>query len=197
LQVVVSWPAPGRGFKDVHKGDTDVMSMVDRIADDHEAKIDVEDVGNGAITVIVKAINRAKAKEIIALLRVQLLHRSTEVLWRARLLVNPPSNGGDLRVLLQSKEGTTGRHATAATTSNPDAAGFVAKMAKYKSDLATTLDKVTQVLRHDPNGMRMRVQFGTLLLNEWKKNKEEYDLAELGSLLRSVGTRGTSKMLNT
>ena len=193
---MVSWPAPGRGFKDVHKDDTDVMGMVNRIERDHEVQIDVEDVG-GAVTVIINAINRAKAKEIIALLRVQLLHRSTEELWRARLLVNPPSNGGDLRVTLQSKEGTTGRRATVAKTSNPDAAGFVAKMAKYKSDLATTLDKVTQVLRHDPNGMRMRVQFGTLILNEWKKDKEEYDLAELGSLLRSSGTRGTSKMLNT
>lgn len=192
----MSWPAPGRGFKDVHKGDTDVMSMLDRIAEDHVAKIDVEEVDR-TITVIVKAINREKAKEIIALLRVQLLHRSTEELWRARLLVNPPSNGGDFQAILQIKEGTTGRRVTATKTSNPDAAGFVAKTAKYKSDLATTLDKVTQVLRHDPNGMRMRVQFGTLILNEWKKDKEEYDLAELGSLLRSAGTRGTSKMLNT
>lgn len=198
-KVVVVWPAPGRGFKDVHNSDTDVMAMVSRIAKDHESMIEVEEV-DGAVTVTVQAINRAKAREIIALLRVQLLHRSAEELWRARLLVNPSSHGGDLRAILLKKDGTIGRYIAAAKTSNPegiDAAAFAAKMANYKSDLATTLDKTTQMLRHDPNGMRMKVQFGTLLLHQWKKDKVEYDLAELGALLRSAGTRGTSKMLNT
>ncbi|KAH6854561.1 hypothetical protein B0I37DRAFT_336555 [Chaetomium sp. MPI-CAGE-AT-0009] len=199
VAVVVSWPAPGRGFKDVHGSDTDVMAVISRIARDHEAMISVEDV-NSAVTVTVKATHRAKAAEIIALLRTQLLYRPEEELWRARLLVNPPSNGKDLlTVVLQCKEGTTGRRITAAKTKNLDGTnmtGVDEKEARYKADLAKTLDKATEVLRHDPNGMHMKVQFGTLILNEWKKDKVEYNFAELQALLRSAGTRGTSKMLN-
>ncbi|KAK3298919.1 uncharacterized protein B0H64DRAFT_430024 [Chaetomium fimeti] len=200
VAVVVSWPAPGRGFKDVHGSDTDVMAVISRTARDHEAMIEVEDV-DSAVTVTVKATNRAKAAKVIALLRTQLLHRPEEELWRARLLVNPPTNNNKdlLTVVLQSKEGTTGRCITAAKIKNlgsTDIGGVAEKKARYKADLAKTLDKATEGLRHEPNGMYMKVQFGTLILNEWKKDKVEYNFAELQALLRSAGTRGTSKMLN-
>jgi hypothetical protein len=186
------------GYKDVDPSDVDVSALLSRIAKEHVAEIKAEEV-DSAVTVTVKATNRAKAQEIIAILRDQLRYRpGEENVWRARLLVHPPSDGRDsLTVVLRSKENTPGRRATAATTESLEPAGDVATKADYKKELAKTLDQTAGILRHNPNGMRMKVQFGTLVINEWKKDKAEYTFAEIESLLSRAGSRGTAQMLST
>src|SRR5690349_14422724 len=98
------------GYKDLDPSDVDVSALLSRIAREHEAEIEAEEV-DSAVTVTVKATNRAKAQEIIGILRGQLLYRpGEENVWRARVLVHPPSDGRDsLTAVLQSKEGTAGR----------------------------------------------------------------------------------------
>ena len=41
----------------------------------------------------------------------------------------------------------------------------------------------------------MTVQFGTVVLDEWKKGKVEYNFAELESLVGRTGQRGTARIL--
>lgn len=174
--------------------------MLARAAKDHEAKIEVEDLEN-AIAVTVKATNRAKAREVLAIIRDQLLYRPGEdEVWRAHLMVRPPKDGGSsLTTVLPPREGATGRRAIALTAKLIPAGsdGGATTTIKYKTELMETLNHMAGVLRYTPNGMRMRAQFGSLLLDEWRKGKAKYSLAELEGLVRRAGTRGTAHMLNT
>jgi hypothetical protein len=184
-----------RGFKDVDPSDADVKALLSRIAQEHQATIEAEEVGQ-AVTVTVKAENRPVAEQVLAVLRNQLLyHPGEESVWRAGLLVHPPKGGkGGFTAVLQPKEGTTGRRATAATT-NALASVDSVEYNGYKTELTATLDNTAEVLRNTPTGMRMAVQFGTVILDEWKKGKAEYTFAELESLVRRTGQRGTAHIL--
>ena len=122
-------------------------------------------------------------------------------MWRAHLMVSPPKNGGSsLTAVLPPKEGATGRRAIAVAAkeliSIGSVGGAATTMDNYKTELMKTLDHTASILRYTPNGMRMRVQFGSLLLDEWKREKAEYSFAELDGLVRRAGTRGTAHMLN-
>ncbi|AEO54390.1 hypothetical protein MYCTH_2107129 [Thermothelomyces thermophilus ATCC 42464] len=200
VTVHVSWPAPMRGFKDIDPSDVDVAALLNRLAREHKAAIAAEEIGSN-IFVTVKATNRAKAQEVIGYLRSQLLYRPGEdSVWRARLLVYPPSDSWpSIVAALQTREGTTGRRITA-LTSQP--LGFVdtsiyPTKAEYKENLTAALNQTAEFLRNNPNGMRMKVQFGSLIVNEWTKDKTEYTLEELLRLINRVGTRGTARMLDT
>ena len=175
--------------------------MLSRIASEHGAKIEASEVGSG-VMLTVKTTTRPKAKEVIAVLRNQLRYRpGEENVWQANLLVNPPKDmEGHLTVALQPKEGSTGRRAIVTATTRDlasvDSAGLVEAKTKYKKEFTDALDHMAGILRYVPNGMRMRVHFGNLVLNEWKKDKSEYTLAELGSLVHRAGKRGTAQMLS-
>ncbi|KAK3903672.1 hypothetical protein C8A05DRAFT_14377 [Staphylotrichum tortipilum] len=200
VSVQVSWPSSLRGFKDVDPSDVDARAVFARIAKEHEAMIEVEDL-DGLISITVKATNRAKAREILQVLRDQLLYRPGEdEVWRAHLIVRPPKDGGSsLATVLPPKEGTTGRRAIAVASKELIPIGSVsglATMAKYRADLTKTLNHMAGILRYTPNGMRMKVRFGSLVLDEWRKDKPEYSLDELEALVRRAGTRSTAHMLN-
>jgi hypothetical protein len=195
LQVHVTLPAPTRGFKDVDPSDADVKALLSRIAQEHQAMIEAEEVGQ-AVAITVKAENRPVAHKVMAVLRDQLLYQpGEESVWRARLLVHPPKGGkGGFTAVLHPKEGTTGRRATAAST-NALASVDSVEYNGYKTELVATLNHTAEVLRKTPTGMRMAVQFGTVILDEWKKDKAEYTFAELENLVRRTGQRGTAHIL--
>jgi hypothetical protein len=189
------------GFKDIDPYDVDVKALLDGIAREHDARIEAEEI-DSTVSVTVQTTNRAKAKAVIAALRKVFLYRpGEETVWRARLLVSPPKDGTyALVAVLQPKEGTTGRRALAATPKVPtlvDQAGLVATETDYKKSLIKILDETAGHLRHIPNGMRMRVHFGSLVMDEWKKDKTEYTFTELESHVSRSGARGTAHMLNT
>ena len=199
--MVISWPSARHGYKDIAPADVDIKALLSRIASEYDAKIEASEVGSGVI-VTVKTTTRPKAKEVIAVLRDQLRYRpGEETVWQANLLVNPPKVvESHVAVILQPKEGSTGRRATVTATAKDiapiDSAGLVEAKIKYKKEFTDALDHMTDILRYVPSGMRMRVHFGTLVLNEWKKDKSEYTLAELGGLVHRAGKRGTSQMLS-
>jgi hypothetical protein len=195
LQVHVTLPAPTRGFKDVDPSDADVKALLSRIAQEHQAMIEAEEVGQ-AVAITVKAENRPVAHKVMAVLRDQLLYQpGEESVWRARLLVHPPKGGkGGVTAVLHPKEGTTGRRATAAST-NALASVDSVEYNGYKTELVATLNHTAEELRKTPMGMRMAVQFGTVILDEWKKDKAEYIFAELENLVRRTGQRGTAHIL--
>lgn len=194
------WPAKGRGYKEIDPSDVDLKALLSRVAREHEAKIEADEVANG-ITIAVKAVTRARAQQVILLLRDQLLSRhGEEKVWVANLLVSPPKDGGRcLTVVLQSKEESAGRRATAVPTKNLAPANSIdpgATGTEYKKKLLESLDHIAGIVRYIPTGMRMRVQFGTLSLNQWKKDKTEYNLDELNGLVRLAGARATAQMWN-
>ncbi|KAL2159267.1 hypothetical protein VTH06DRAFT_2702 [Thermothelomyces fergusii] len=200
VTVHVSWPAPMHGFKDIDPSDVDITALLNRLAREHKAAIKAEELGSN-IFVTIRATNRAKAKEVIGYLRSQLLYRPGEDnVWRARLLVHPPSDSWKPTVAaLQPREGTTGRRITALTSrtlGSVDTSACPTK-AEYENDLTAALNQTVEFLRSNPNGMRMKVLFGSLIVNEWTKDKTEYTFAESLRLVNRVGTRGTARMLDT
>lgn len=200
MQVHIAWPLPKHGYKDVDPSDVDVKAVFSRIAREHEAEIEAEEV-DSAVTVTVKAKNRPRAQKVINALRDQLLYRpGEESAWRTNPLVLPPKAAeGCFTAVLQPKEGTTGRRVTAlpVEASEPvDPAGVVAKMSDFKTELTKAFDHMAGILRWTPSGMRMRVQFGTLVLDEWRKDKTGYNFADIKNLVGRAGTRGTAHMLS-
>ncbi|KAK4103134.1 hypothetical protein N658DRAFT_422271 [Parathielavia hyrcaniae] len=196
----LSWPAPMRGFKDIDPADDDVETLLARIASEHDAKVEAEEQ-DAAVSVTIMAMNRAKAQEVIAAVRKQFLYRpGEESVWRVQLVVNPPKDGSNcLTAVLKSRKDATGRRITAVTNKNrmpADGVSLTETKTGYKKALIKMLDEVASHLRHNPNGMQMRVHFGMLVLNEWKKDKNEYSLPELDSMVSRAGTRGTTYFSN-
>ncbi|KAK4240719.1 hypothetical protein C8A03DRAFT_13020 [Achaetomium macrosporum] len=200
VTVHVVLPAPMRGFKDVDPSDVDVKALLSRIAREHDSMVEAE-ANDSGVTVTVSACNRTKAQDVITVIRGHLKYQpGEEGVWRTRLLVHPPSDGKScFTAVLQPKEGTTGRRVIAAEPeglkpNDPD--DIVSLELEYRSQFAQAINRTGRILLSNPNGMRMRVQFGTLVLDEWKKDKTEYSFAELCGLVHRVGTRGTAHMVN-
>ncbi|KAL2019461.1 hypothetical protein VTK56DRAFT_9577 [Thermocarpiscus australiensis] len=195
VKIHVMLPAFDRGIRDVDPSDLVLNTLLSQIADEHESQIAIDEDG-----FTITAASRAKAKGVIVDLRKQLLYRpGEENVWRAHLLVNAPRDGKNrFRAVLQAKEGAVGVRPVSTTI--PDLAPVdlndaATAKTEYKEELNQTLDRVAEILRHDPNKMRMRVQFGQSVLDEWKKGKEEYTFTELGNLVRRAGARSTAHIV--
>lgn len=183
------------GFKDVDPSDLNLKAAFSRVEVEHECKVEVEESGT---SIIVKAANRGKAKETVAALRELLLYQpEEESVWRTQILIYVARNGKDhFRALLQQTEGSVGVRPVAMAISGVEVADVAAAKAEYKQELGWALDGTARVLRHDPNAMRMRVHFGNITLDEWKRGKTDYTFADLGNLVRRAGVRGTARMMN-
>ncbi|KAL2132576.1 hypothetical protein VTI74DRAFT_3631 [Chaetomium olivicolor] len=197
VTVHVALPAPTHGYMDVDPSDVEIKALFSRIAREHGADIKAEDAGS-AVIVTIKATTRANAKAVTKELRRQLLYRpGEESVWRAHLVVHPPEAGrAGFTAVLKPMEGTTGRRVTVGP-SRDTADSNEADLARdqYNNDLARALNYVAAILQRNPAEMQMRVRFGTLILDEWRKNKINYTFAETTSLLRRAGARGTAHML--
>lgn len=188
------------GYKELDPSDVDIRTLFSRVAQEYGVEVEADE--SGPVTVLtVKATNRAKASAAIAELQDHLLYRPGEDnVWRVQLLIHPPKVGkANFTAVLKPREGDVGVRPTAATKEslmlvNPG--DEAAAKAEYKDQLRQTLDHATRILRHTPNGMRMRVQFGALVLDEWTKGKVDYTFAELANLLRRAGPRGTARAVN-
>ncbi|KAH6630634.1 hypothetical protein B0J18DRAFT_363894 [Chaetomium sp. MPI-SDFR-AT-0129] len=198
VSVCVSWPAPKRGFKDVDPADGDIKRLLSHLAGEHKAVIRAEET-DSSVMITVKTTNRPTAQKIIKTLRGTLLYQAGEDdMWRTKLLFNPPADGGrPLVAVLEPVDGTTGRKIlTAAPKQLAELVDTASPSGEYKEELVKVLDGKANVMRHTTAGMRMKVQFGTVILNQWRKDKTEYTFAELETLLQRAGPRGTAQMQN-
>lgn len=185
-----------RGFKDVDPSSLDLRTAFSRLEAEHRCKIGVE--ANGA-SIMIKATNRSTTKEVFTSIRELLLYRpGEENVWRTQILVHPPRDGKEhFAASLRPREGGRGVRPIAMELQDLERAqtkDIAAAELEYKQDLARVLDTTGRVLRHDPSALRMRVRFGTITLDEWKRGKSDYTFAELGDFLRRAGTRGTARM---
>jgi hypothetical protein len=193
-------PAPKRGFKDIDPSDVDVKALLSRIAGEHGAVAEANNNGP-VVTITVRAANRANAQAAITSIRDKLrLLPGDQGLWRIRLLVHPPRDGKDcFTAILQPQEGTIGRRVIATKTEKPkpsDSNEKVALELEYAKQLTQATNRAGSVLLSNPNAMHMKVRFGTLILDEWKKDQSEYNFVDLCNLVNRVGTRGTAHMVN-
>lgn len=194
----VTLPGPMRGFKEVDPADVDIQTILTQIAQEHQAKVDMDEDGR---TIIIKATNRGRTQEVINKIREQLFYQpGEESVWRTQLLIHPPKGGKDyFNVSLQPKAGEIGMRAvdsTSATTATAKADDLAAEMFGYEEKLRKGLNQKARILRHVPNGMRMRVQFGSLLFDEWKKDQPTYNFVQFGGLVSWAARRSTSHMVN-
>lgn len=176
----------------------DIQAVFLRIATEHEARVEPEEDGS---SITIKATNRARARDVLMALRKHLLYRpGEESVWRPQVLIHPPSEGKNcFRAILQPKEGDVGVRPTAATTKGlkfVDQDDVATAVDEYKTALRKTLERTGSVLRNNPNGMRMRAQFGNVVLIEWNKGKTEYTFSEISRLVNRTGSRGTVRMVN-
>lgn len=186
-----------RGFKDVDPSDIDTKTLFARVAKENEAQIEAEE-HDSSVIVIVKATHRAAAKKIIGILRERLLYQpGEEDVWCARLLIDPPRDGKVLiSAVLQPKERVLGRRIVMKDSNPVDSNGVTTIKLDYLNEMIENMDSMARILRQHPGGMHMRVQFGILMLEEWKKDQTSYRLSELSSMVRRAGSRGTTHMLN-
>ncbi|KAK3311196.1 uncharacterized protein B0T15DRAFT_66315 [Chaetomium strumarium] len=197
--VHVVLPAPMRGFKDLDPSDVDVKALLSRIAGEHDAVAEVETSGP-AVTVTVRAANRAKAQDVVTSIRSKLRYQPGEDgVWRARLLVHPPTGGKNcFTAVIQPQKGTVGRRIVAMSEEPKpsDSNEKVALQLEYAKQLTQAINRAGSILLSNPNAMHMRVRFGTLVLDEWKKDQADYSFVDLCNLVHRVGTRGTARMVD-
>ncbi|KAK0656180.1 hypothetical protein B0T16DRAFT_451783 [Cercophora newfieldiana] len=196
LHVVL--PLPNHGYDSIDADDDRIGKTLQQLERELLVKIEADEDGK---TLTIYAFTRPKARD--ALLAVQRLLMKKEDTdpgaWHPRVVlcasdVLPESH----RILsLQAHDSHPGRRAIFCNL--PTIGGSVdltTGHSNHRYQLKTALDLVTKVVRHLPNKMRMRVNFGQVLLQEWKKDKERYSKAELEVLLHRAGTRGTAQMLS-
>jgi hypothetical protein len=187
-----------RGFKEIEPSSLDLKAVFSCLEAQYECKIDIDENGT-AIT--VRGRNRERANRAITEIREHLRYeQGGQNIWRAQFLIHPPRNGTEqFRASLQSNRGDLGVRPMAVGGSNPESStpdGFAAAEVEYKQELRRALDRTARTLRHDPNAMRMRVQFGKVALDEWKRGKTDYTFNELQNLVRRIGVRGTGRIMD-
>ncbi|KAM7212629.1 hypothetical protein V8F06_012006 [Rhypophila decipiens] len=194
VKLVLLMPMPGHGFTALELLNIDVDAAFEQIRDQFQVTITVLDDGD---MIEIKAFNRKKANDAVRALR-KILERKPgdRIVWRPLALIKPLSSGNDNgQIALIPNEGIEGARPFAivkaghSSESTDDKDGT-----QYKEELQKALARAVENLRYVPNRMRMRINFGHVLLKEWKKDQSEYTFAELKQMAHRAGPRGTVHM---
>ncbi|KAK3335599.1 hypothetical protein B0T19DRAFT_395437 [Cercophora scortea] len=194
----VAMPMPMHGFNKMDPTDFGLSTTISQIC--QKFKITVRPSATGE-ALFITAPDKTSAKEAMAVIRQALMCKAGEkIMWQPLVLVTPPKGDAEnFRAILQQKEGTPGARPTvlpSSTDANKSAGQITTAAATsgYKEAISKALVNAAENMRFLPNKMRMRVKFGNLYLKEWKKGKDEYTFADLESLVRRAGPRGTAAM---
>ncbi|KAM7190550.1 hypothetical protein V8F20_009683 [Naviculisporaceae sp. PSN 640] len=184
-------PLPGHGFNDFQQLNFDVEEALNQIRRHFRVDLTVHDDRD---MVEIRAINRKMANEALKAIR-KLLERKPgdRVVWRPLALIKPLQGGNNTaQIALVPLEGLDGARAVA--IANPDNSSNPADPAEslvYREEFEQALARAVANLRFVPNRMRMRINFGQILLKEWKKERSEYTFNELQQMAERAGPRGT------
>jgi hypothetical protein len=116
--------------------------------------------------------------------------------WHPEVLIFPPSVKLE-KFLVRLEKQPTGARPVLSLESRGlgDGAERPKSLEKdYHTHFRRKIFQVANNIRSIPNEMRMRVHFGLLRLQEWKKDKETYTYSELEAVTRRLGFRGTFKL---
>lgn len=178
------------GFKDADPDDIEFMTVLHQIEELHNVTIQV-DVDDNLLEIF--AHSNISAIKTMAALRELLKHEpGGEKAWHPMVLMAPAKVGqaGFKALLLHSPQGARPYIAPDATAGE-DIITYDELVTKWTDEFREKLFQAAKNIKSSPSEMRMRIQLGVLLLQEWKKNKTEYNYIELETMIRRLGIRGT------
>ncbi|KAK0730757.1 hypothetical protein B0H67DRAFT_639219 [Lasiosphaeris hirsuta] len=189
-------PSVGYGYTGLDPSDIDTRTLLSQIEEELGVHIH-NDVAGVSLTVM--APDKLKAKQARELIEKILRRKPGEAnIWRSWALLNAPKDKNQPMIItLQKVEG--GRRPIATPEPQPTTDGdcdgdSISRTAsitwQYKERLKEILTATVDNLRNIPNKMRMRVQFGSLQLQQWKKGKVNYTLSEIESFADRLAFRG-------
>ena len=150
------------------------------------------------IVAYVRSLDEIKVKQAIAAIQETMGSRTDEPgIRRAELLVDA---SGAAKIDFQARLERTpaGSRPTAPPFKAPliefddDEGQALAK--EYRDAIRTKVFEVAHSLQPSPKEVKMRVHFGSLRLQEWKKDKDTYSYDELQSMIDRIGYRGTFRL---
>lgn len=187
------------GHKIPDPADLDVLRVLKQIEELHEVTI-TSITDDGIISVNADSLLQAD-KAVQAILAALKSQAKDEEAWHPEILIGP---------LIEARDTFNAR-----LKKNPDGARFVVSSStseaaqptdvpvgnklhlvgtEYRDRFQRKVHQIADSLRSNPNHMTMRVNFGAMKIQEWKKNKPTYTYADLETVARRVGRRGTFKL---
>jgi hypothetical protein len=178
------------GFREANPNDVEFMTMVAQIEQRHAVVVEVDSAHNW---LEIYAFTTDSLDKALDAFRPALkLEVGSARVWHPTVLMSPVRVGiSDFVALLElTPEGARPylSHRDGSVTEDSD---YNKLRIKWLDDFREKLFQAAQQIRASPSEMRLRVSFGTLLLQEWKKNTTSYTYSELQNVLKRLGIRGT------
>jgi hypothetical protein len=178
------------GYKEADPDDIDFMTVVRQIEHQNGVVIEI-DVQNNCLD-IYGFTKGSTSKAIAGICSAVKLDAGGAKVWHPCVLMAPVMVGraGFKALLAMSPQG-------ARPYMSPDAGPLASGeeyrdlVAKWHSDFRDKVFQAVKNIRKTPSEMRMRVQLGTLLLQEWKKSATDYSYSSLENVIKRLGVRGT------
>lgn len=178
------------GYKEADPDDIELMTIIRQIENQHSVVIEVDGDNNW---LDIFAFTKDAATKTVERVRSALkLEVGGTKVWHPTVLMGPVKVGKTrfTALLAQTPDGARPYISPKAgpATGNIEINQLYAK---WQNDFREKVYQAARQIRSTPSEMRMRVQFGTLLLQEWKKNVTEYTYGELENVIKRLGVRGT------
>ena len=183
------------GYKVPDPADLDLLKLLRQTGELHHVKISMP-AGAGIISFNARSQLQADQAIQTVLSSLQSQAYDSEA-WHPQILVAPVLRPRDVFKVQLERAPTGARPVCPPDTGSkgkPDGNRLRLLGKEYQDTFQHKMFQVVESLRSNPNEMQMRVRFGTLRLQEWKKDKDTYSYAGLETLARRVGLRGTFKL---
>ncbi|KAL1883862.1 hypothetical protein VTK73DRAFT_7650 [Phialemonium thermophilum] len=186
---------PTFGYKEVDPDDIDLMTVLRQIEGRHDVRI-LQPKDDGVLSIYAKDVLQAQAAA--EAIRVSLVRDADEQeIWHPMVLALPPSTEPE-EFQAKLERAVDGVRLVALPKFNildwrPEIRDAQLCAVEYRKAFQDKISLIVSNLRSSPNEMRMRVQFGVLRLQEWRKNKDIYFFNELKTATQRTGLRGTYK----
>ncbi|OIW34461.1 hypothetical protein CONLIGDRAFT_675438 [Coniochaeta ligniaria NRRL 30616] len=178
------------GYKEADPDDMEFMTIIRQIETENAVVVEVDGENNW---VDIYASTKDNATNAMDRVRAALkLEVGGAKVWHPSVLMAPVTVGkkGFMALLAQMPDGARPYMSPKAGPATNNAE-FNQLYAKWQTGFREKLFQAVKQIRSTPSEMRMRVQLGTLLLQEWKKNVTEYTYGELENVIKRLGIRGT------
>lgn len=186
---------PSFGYKELDADDLDLVTILRQIAVRYNVNIALP-TDDGTIS--INAQSKFRAHEAIqAIFKALQSQADDSKAWHPQILIGPPTSGKDHFEARLEKAPDGSRpilSPSTTSTSGPDNDDLSPLTQGYQDAFRHKIFQIAGSLRSNPNEMQMGVHFGTLRLQEWKKDKDTYSFDDLEILTRRISLRGTFKL---
>ncbi|KAB5551323.1 hypothetical protein GE09DRAFT_1287968 [Coniochaeta sp. 2T2.1] len=179
------------GYREAEPDDIEFMAIIKQVEMQHAVVIDIDGPNN---QLEIHAPSRDRAVQAMGQIRTATrLEPGGAKVWHPQVLMAPVKVGKAGFKTLMKQHGNDGVRAYMSPKAGPNTTNraFYGLVDKWLEEFREVLFRAARQIRVNSSEMRMRVQFGELLLQEWKKNIEEYTYDDLESVIKRLGVRGT------